>query len=130
MRLEDLIDKMIPSDAETRLPCFSNICTLNDLNMSSYYIKDLQGLMKITNSFSETDDVNIIIKWLRKENSAAVKELEIKVIEAYFSNPIVIQKLAGSAATLYPNKKILPEINFEVLEPVLDLDERLFLDGK
>ena len=69
---------MIPSDAETRLPCFSDICTLNDLNMSSHYIEDLQGLLKKMNGFSETDDVNVIIKWLKRENSAVVKDLEQK----------------------------------------------------
>lgn len=130
MRLEELFDKMIPSDVEKSLPNFSSILSLEDISISQSYINELQLLLEQKNGLNEVDDINFLLTWLRKQNYSAVRELEKKLIEAYFSNPVVIEKLTGGESTLFPHQKILPEIDFELLEPVLHLGERVFKNGE
>ena len=130
MRLEELIDKMIPSDIERQLPCFSEILTLRNLYLSDAHKKKLQYLLKENKDFGNEDDVTIILKRLRKQNPIAVKELEIKVLEAYFSHPEIIKKITGEASTIFPTQRSLPDFDFELLEPVLNLDTRISSNGE
>ena len=130
MMLEELIDKMIPGDIEKQFPRFSDILTLENVLMSRSFIDELQFLLKQKGDLLQEEDVNVLLKWLRKQNYAAIKDLELKVLEAYFSHPEVIRKLSNGASTLFPHQRFLPEIDFELLEPVMHLDKRIFSNGQ
>ena len=130
MRLEELIDRMIPFDSEKRMPCFSDILTLNDILISKSQIKELQALLEHEDLPIKGSNIEGILKWLRKKNYSLVKDFEIKLLETYFSNPIIIEKLTGGSSTLFPHQKSLPEIDFELLEPVLNLDKRISSNGE
>ncbi|WP_435230943.1 hypothetical protein ACMAZE_03660 [Pseudopelagicola sp. nBUS_20] len=130
MRLEELVDKMIPPDLEKDLPSFTEILNLRNIVMNHSKISELESLLQQENGFSEGADINLLLKWLRKKNYSMIKEFEIKILEAYFSHPFVIQKLTGKASTLFPHVHSLPEFDFEILEPVMDLDQRIFSNGE
>jgi hypothetical protein len=128
--LKELIDKMIPGDIEKKLPRFSDILTLQDSLISCSLIDELQLLLEQKHDLPQEEDITVLLKWLRKQNYAATKNLELKVLEAYFSHPEVIRKLYNGKSTLFPHQRFLPEIEVELLEPVMHLDKRKFSDGQ
>jgi hypothetical protein len=130
MKLEQFLNRMIPENTEKKIPCFSNLISLNTLMLTLNSFEEIESILNEMDITLNELDIGIQLKWLRKKNLKVFKELELKVIEAYFSHPYVIQKITAGNATLFPHAKVLSDINFDLLEPVICLNERIFTDGQ
>lgn len=130
MKLELFLNRMIPENKAKKIPCFSDLISLNTLMLTSDSFIEIESMLSEMDVILNELDIGIQLKWLRKKNLKVFKELELKVIEAYFSHPYVIQAITAGKATLFPHARFLSDINFDLLEPVICLNERILTDGQ
>ncbi|SBS40443.1 hypothetical protein MSP8887_04388 [Marinomonas spartinae] len=110
--------KMFPG--KEKLPSFSAIDNLNFFfdadveNMISEYILD--NAVDLNNI-----EINEFLKRLKKFNYILTNRLINDAIDYYFSHPAVLSSLQGDRVPLFPNYRSLPEINYDLLIPVIEL---------
>lgn len=112
--------KMFP---ETRgdLPAFSNIDTTGLLEKfdATQVINNLIADQKI-----DLDDIeiNAFLKLFKKESYEIANGFIEVAISFYFSHPQVLSMLQGGRITLFPHYRAMPEINYDLLIPVVEMD--------
>lgn len=112
-----LYSLMFPG-GERLLPFSSlNIELDNELNeMASALTEMLNNLP----SELEELEINYALSLLKKENKSFVDDVINKGLELYFTHPQVLKKIQHGKATLFPNARVLPDINFDLLIPVVE----------
>ena len=63
-------------------------------------------------------DVNEIIQLMKHDDSIDVTAFLNCALEVYFSSPEVVSKITHTPVPLFPNERVLPDVNHDLLEPV------------
>ena len=116
----DLLEAMFPGDAARGLPSFEALGpeALARLHAESKALAPY--LWDHAAEISQFSDVNDILKGLRKLAPEQTKALIMAALGIYFSSPLVISRLREGPAVLFPHARSLPDIDYELLEPVVD----------
>ncbi|MEM6577497.1 MAG: hypothetical protein AAF678_03320 [Pseudomonadota bacterium] len=119
MKLGVLLDQMFPGDARRGMPRFSDVCDpvdgLLDFDRQSRLCSMLDAV-----DLSQTDDINTVLRDLRQQDPDLMRGFIENALEAYFSAPEVMEAANGTPATLFPNARALPDIDYALLEPVYE----------
>ena len=120
MKLETILDRMFPGHLDKSLPMFSDL-QLTSMVRQTYVVgEDIPDIWAKTKIPDESNDINEILKNLRKENPAILRAFTETALKAYFSNPLVLAPLQNGHVVLFPNAKVLDEIDYDLLIPVIE----------
>lgn len=143
MTLTALLDKMFPGDPARDLPAFSE--TGQDLAralapevweaVAAALLAVLPGVLADggaglggetgdetghdTDADTSPLDINTVLKALRRAAPKPMQAFTETALEQYFSAPLVIRALRGGPETLFPHARSLPDIDYDLLAPVL-----------
>jgi hypothetical protein len=126
VRVNQFFDFLFPGDTQRGFPCFTS-CEINIENhLSKYEINKLQSLIHI--SYSEKNknnfEVNDLVKHIEKLDRNFFEKVLSVLLEAYFSNEKVIYILKSGELYLFPNHRKLDDLNYDLLESVLEITPR------
>ena len=117
----EFLDSMFPGDEDLGLPMFSEISShlIERFHKEARpYFVEVENVitpeLRIVNSLD-------LLSYLRKFLPTTIRKLMTFAIQNYFADPKVIATLRNSEAVLFPYSRALPEINYELLEPVIEL---------
>ena len=119
--ISELLDSLFPGDTDLGLPLFSEISSaLTDrfYKEARIHIFEIEGVVL---SERKGENISELIVYLRKRLPTKMRNLTTLAIQTYFADPKVIKILRNSEPSLFPYPRALPEINFELLEPVIEL---------
>lgn len=108
--IDALLDAMFPG-AET-LPRFSE--------SGAQAPGDPQGHIAALAAEHAGPEINVRLKAMRKADPEAVATFTEAALRAYFAAPAVVSPLRGGPAELFPHARSLPEIDYDLLAPVLE----------
>ena len=120
MILEDFCDLIFPHNESSNLPAFSETCILYDDDLKFSLFLEINSMINSLPELTSADDINDILKTLKHKNSPLIDSFLKHLIELYFTSPKVIASLKNGQTVLFPNAKELPEIDFELLETVIE----------
>jgi len=110
---------MFPGDPASKAPSFAALgfdaSTLDNLDL-------VQLLDCALSDFPQTKmtDINQLLSVLRNSHPQLIKEFIDAALVAYFTAPQVIIAIRGGPETLFPHVWPLPDIDYELLEPVFE----------
>lgn len=113
MRALELLDAMFPGDPARLIPAAAATGTAARL---AALLPDLEALLI---GEAVPDDPNAALRILRARASDLVDRFTEQAVIAYFSDPAVAHALTGKPTPLFPNHSVLPEIDHDLVEPVL-----------
>lgn len=120
LALSNLLDAMFPGDDARSLPSF---CSLEP-NAFDALRHDSEALMphlqKHVGELNFSMDVNSTLKILRKVAPQKTNSFIIAALEVYFTSVNVVESLAGRPAVLFPIARSLPDIDYTLLERVVE----------
>ncbi|MBY6081854.1 hypothetical protein [Ruegeria arenilitoris] len=112
MSVEALLDHMFPADARRRIPGFRSSGAI--LDAPAVLVARIECLFaKHANA-----DINATLKVMRRAAPDEMAAFTIAALEAYYSAPPVVEALRPGPAVLFPHARSLPEIDYDLLEPV------------
>lgn len=120
LALCNLLDAMFPGDDARSLPSFNSLgrdafdALLNEAEALMPYVQNH------AEDFNPSMDVKASLSVLRKVAPQTTHAFIISALEVYFSSPLVISRLREGPAVLFPHARSLPDIDYELLEPVVD----------
>ena len=117
MNVLQLLDAMFPGNEARSLPPFSS---LGEAACSTFNDVEYFDIGLALNAYSPETDVNDILKFLRRNDFDLVQSFIGKALDVYFANPIVIGALKQGEIILFPNQRILEDIDYDLLEQVLE----------
>lgn len=121
--LDLLLDRMFPGDDSRGLPRFSDACAATDplLGLTPDLLATVQtALAALPPEEADAADVNLPLKALRKAAPEAAQAFTLAALDRYLSAPQVVRTLRGGPAVLFPHPRALPEIDYELLLPVME----------
>lgn len=119
MDLDGLLDQMFPGDARRGFPVFSDLELNHDVWLSPQTAGALTDALSQIAPHQDTN-VNETLKALRRIDPEATQAFVDAALEAYFSAPEIGKMLRGGMSTLFPNARALPDIDTDLLVPVLE----------
>jgi len=115
----DLVRAMFPGDPARGIPAAAATSAVARLEASFAGLDDVDALLSGVASTDMTANPNDVIKAL-KARAADLADLFVEqAILAYFSDPAVSVALTGKPTPLFPNHTVMPDIDYDLLEPVL-----------
>ena len=123
MDVSDLLDRMFPGGGVQGLPSFSSLgepttsifAKEGNYNLDHALTVCLSQLHNLDNV-----DVNDVLKRLRAQDYGLAKSFVSKALDVYFTHPDVISALSMGRTTLFPNERILEDIDYDLLEQVVN----------
>ena len=119
MELSRFLDQMFPGDASRGFPVFSDLGLDEDHWLPSRVAAGVSVARSQVAPLPD-DDVNDTLKALRRIDPEATQVFVDAALEAYFSAPEIGRTLRGGLETLFPNARALPDIDTDLLLPVLE----------
>ncbi|CAP56947.1 hypothetical protein GDI3004 [Gluconacetobacter diazotrophicus PA1 5] len=83
------------------------------------YLDEIDALLDGDTTQEWRQDPNGCLKMLKARAPDVVDLFIEQAIMAYFSDPIVSHVLTGKATPLFPHHVVMPDIDYDLLEPVL-----------
>lgn len=117
MDVSQLLNAMFPGDEARGLPAFSSLGETISVTFEDVGYFDLELSLK---AYSPGVDVNEVLRSLRANDFDLVKSFVGKALDVYFTHPSVILALKQGEVTLFPNQQILEDIDYNLLEQVVD----------
>jgi hypothetical protein len=117
MGVSQLLDAMFPGDEARGLPAFSD---LGEIASSIFVEVGYLDLELALETCSPEKEVNDILKFLRNNDFDLVQSFVGKALDVYFTHPIVVGALNQDGITLFPNHRILEDIDYDLLEQVVE----------
>ena len=117
MDVSQLLNAMFPGDEARGLPAFSGLGETISVTFEDVGYFDLELSVK---AYSPGMDVNEVLRLLRANDFDLVQSFVGKALDVYFTHPIVILALKQDEVTLFPNQRILEDIDYNLLEQVVD----------
>lgn len=101
--------------------------SISDINNSAFFIDtDIENMLSkyiLDNGFDLNDvEINNFLKGLKRFNYNLANQFINGAVDYYFSHPEVLSYLQGDRVPLFPNYRSLPEIDYDLLIPVIELD--------
>lgn len=115
----DLFRAMFPGDPARGAPAAAATGAVDGLVTQFDELSDVDALLLEREPGDVTDDPNETLKLLKAKAPELVDRFVERAIVAYFSDPAVSRALTGKASPLFPNHTVMPDIDFDLLEPVL-----------
>ena len=115
-----LLEAMFPGDTARALPSFKALGAEAFARLDAEAKALTPHLIDHAAALAQLSDINDTLKALRKLAPEHAQAFTLAALESYFSSPVVISALRGGAAVLFPHARSLPDIDYELLEPVLD----------
>ena len=119
----NLLDRMFPGCGAQGLPSFTSLGE----PATSIFAKE--GYYNLNNALAvclselrnlDTVDVNDILKRLRAQDYDLAQSFLSRALDVYFTHPDVISALSMGKTTLFPNERILEDIDYDLLEQVVN----------
>lgn len=119
----NLLDRMFPGGGAQGLPSFTSLGE----PATSIFAKE--GYYNLNNALAvclselrnlDTVDVNDILKRLRAQDYDLAQSFLSRALDVYFTHPDVISALSMGKTTLFPNERILEDIDYDLLEQVVN----------
>jgi hypothetical protein len=124
--ISELLDALFPGDRELGMPRFSEISTTitqRFFQEASPYIAEIE---KIFSKEIRGDDCLTEVIHLRQRLPVTMRAFTTIALQTYFAEPKVIALLGNREVALFPHSRTLPEIDYELLEPVMELQGKGF----
>jgi len=115
-----LLDRMFPANNDSSWPAFSSLDDDTFTHVEPFFDKILPLISENREIFFEIENVNDQIKFLKKLSYTDTQAFVETAIEAYFSSNFIHMHLNDGQPKLFPNVRILPEINYDLFLPFLD----------
>ena len=119
--ISELLDSLFPGNRELGMPRFSEI---SSTITQRFYQEALQHIAEIEQVYSneiEGEDFLALVTYLRKCLPVTMRAFTTLALQTYFADPKVIAILGNGEQTLFPHSRALPEMNYDLLEPVMEL---------
>ena len=123
MDVSDLLDQMFPGGGLWGLPSFSSLGEPSTSMFSKEISYNLDNALAICFAeFNNLESVNVndVLKRLRAYDFDLAKLFISKALDVYFTHPDVVSTLSMGKLTLFPNERILAEIDYDLLEQVVE----------
>jgi len=117
----EFLDYLFPANDYFDVPAFSGCENFSLAIFADEIVDDFSDLIRSTELVLGEADVNTDLRALRRLNPLLLEEILSKALEVYFSSPDVTTKITTTPSPLFPSQRVLPDINFELLIPVVDL---------
>jgi hypothetical protein len=122
MSVDGLLLAMFPGDRARDIPgiaalrlAANTIAEPGILQTIGFALSDLPEI--------EAADVNDTLRALRKSHPDAAQAFIDAALTAYFTAPEVVRALRDGSETLFPHARTLPDIDYELLEPLFELTQ-------
>lgn len=112
-RALELLEAMFPGDPARRIPAATGTSAAARL---AALLPDLEALL---GDDALPADPNAALKILKARAPELVDRFVEQAVIAYFSDPAVAHALTGKSAPLFPTHTVMPDINYDLIEPVL-----------
>ena len=123
MDVSGLLDRMFPGGGAQGLPSFSSLGEpATSIFAKEGYHNLGNALVVCLSQLRNLDsvDVNDVLKQLRAQDFDLAKSFVSKALDVYFTHPDVISALSMGRTTLFPNERILEDIDYDLLEQVVN----------
>jgi hypothetical protein len=120
MILVHLLERMFPGEAERQLPPFAQACPQFEASLPNSVREPLARAAATHQAALFGENVNDGLKQIKSEVPEAWQRFSLAALEAYFSAPAVIRGLRGGPEVLFPHARVLPEIDYDLLAPVME----------
>ena len=123
MDVSDLLDRMFPGGGVQGLPSFSSLgepTTSMFVKEGNYNLDHALTVCLSQLHNLDNVDVNDVLKRLRAQDYGLAKSFVSKALDVYFTHPDVISALSMGRTTLFPNERILEDIDYDLLEQVVN----------
>ena len=123
MNVSNLLDRMFPGGGAQGLPSFKSLGEpATSIFAKEGYYNLNNALVECLSEFRYQDavDVNDVLKRLRAQDYGLAKSSVSKALDVYFTHPDVISALSMGRTTLFPNERILEDIDYDLLEQVVN----------
>ena len=115
-----ILDEMFPGDESLGLPIFSDISHNLRERFQLQAFSSIEKIESLIDSEVKFDSSWQALEHIRKHTPLAMRNLTIAALENYFAEPKVIKYFRNGPIKLFPNPRALPEIDFNLLEDVLN----------
>lgn len=117
-----LLDAMFPGEPGRNVPCFSASGAFEVFRQRFGDLDAIVGLLPADALTFATalEDINSLLKQMKAAGGESVERFIDQAMIAYFSAPSVSIPLTGKPSPLFPNATVMKEIDFALLEPVLE----------
>ena len=112
--------KMFVKGAD-KLPAFDSIDT-SSLVLNPQAESALNELIAEQGIDLQEIEINELLKRFKKVAFAVANQFIADAISFYFSHPQVLASLQQGRTTLFPNSRTLPDIDYDLLIPVMEKD--------
>ncbi len=115
---------MFPGDESLGLPLFSDISQTLRKRFEQQALSSIKDIESLINSDNKFDSTFQALDHVRRLNPLAIRYFTVAALENYFAEPKVIAYFRNGPVKLFPNPRVLPEIDFNLLEDVLKIYEK------
>ncbi|WP_415890291.1 hypothetical protein ACMXYV_02935 [Neptuniibacter sp. SY11_33] len=112
----ELLDSLFPGN--DRVPGFNQLEERSKLASSIKYLDQVVPLYLNVRGQLPDGGINEYLKLMKKDKSIKTQDFLESALEVYFSVPEVVRAATGAPVPLFPNQRVLPDVDFDLLEPV------------
>ncbi|MGW9949510.1 hypothetical protein J2W92_004861 [Rhizobium leguminosarum] len=113
-----LLARMFPGEPERSVPAFDTIAAARLVERFAG-LDEIDALILKETEAAWPEDVNVLLKALRSGAPDLVDHFTEQAVVLYFSTPAVSRALTGKPVPLFPNRTVMDDIDYDLLEPVI-----------
>jgi len=113
-----LLARMFPGEPERSVPAFDAIAAAR-LGERFAGLDEIDAFILKETEAAWPEDVNVLLKALRSGAPDLVDHFIEQAVVLYFSTPAVSRALTGKPVPLFPNRTVMDDIDYDLLEPVI-----------
>lgn len=124
MQLIELCQRLLPGNYEFRIEQFTVLQYKKLLVRFPETCQSIQEKLdfffKLSNASSNKHNMQLssFLDYLSGTHYLLYKKFRLQLLSIYFTDQDILKKLGLSTIPLYPNEKFLPDLNYDLLEPV------------
>lgn len=115
----DLFHLMFPGDLARGAPAAAATAAGANLKACFDRLDDVDALLRKESALDVKGDPNVVLEALKAQAPDLIDRFIEQSVIAYFSESAVIRALTGKPTPLFPNHTVMPDIDYDLLEPVL-----------
>lgn len=122
----ELLCAMFPGEEGQQVPGFRDIAAYETLEKLFPKLVVVDALLREGESDDQPPvEVNALLKRLKSREPEIVSDFIDRAVTVYFSAPAVSRALTGKPSPLFPHHAVMSEIDYDLLEPVIERAERM-----
>jgi hypothetical protein len=114
----ELLEAMFPGDPARVVPAAAATGAPAQLAALFPHLDEIDALIA---GEAQPDDPGAALKILKARAPCLVDRFGERAVVAYFSDPVVAHALTGKPTPLFPNLTVMPDVDYDLLEPVLQV---------